>query len=61
MRRLEDSAIKAGANLIWLHVDAENTAAHHLYEAHGYVCQGGEENYYPRGRTALIYTKELSQ
>ena len=60
MRRLEGSAIEAGASLIWLHVDAENTAALHLYEAHGYARQGREENYYPRGRDALIYVKPLS-
>jgi ribosomal-protein-alanine N-acetyltransferase len=59
MRRLEDSAIKAGARLIWLHVDAENSAALHLYEAHGYTRQGREENFYPRGRAALIYVKQL--
>ncbi len=60
MRRLEDSAIKTGARLIWLHVDVENTAALHLYEVHGYARQGREENYYPRGRAALIYVKSLS-
>jgi ribosomal protein S18 acetylase RimI-like enzyme len=58
-RRLEDSAIKAGARLIWLHVDAENSPALSLYETHGYTRQGREENYYPRGRAALIYSKEL--
>jgi ribosomal protein S18 acetylase RimI-like enzyme len=61
MRRLEDSAIKAGAHIIWLHVDAENAAALRLYEAHGYSREGREENYYPRGRDALIYVKLLSQ
>jgi [ribosomal protein S18]-alanine N-acetyltransferase len=59
MRRLEDSAIRAGASLIWLHVDAENSAAQRLYERHAYACQGREENYYPRGRAALIYLKPL--
>jgi ribosomal-protein-alanine N-acetyltransferase len=57
MRRLEDSATQAGASLIWLHVDAENSAALRLYEAQGYACQGREENFYPRGRAALIYSK----
>lgn len=59
MRRLEDSALKAGAKLIWLHVDAENTAAQGLYERHGYTRQGREENYYPRSRAALIYVKRF--
>ena len=59
MRRLEDSAIKAGAKLIWLHVDAENLAAVRLYEKHGYMLKGREENYYPRRRAALVYAKEL--
>jgi ribosomal-protein-alanine N-acetyltransferase len=59
MRRLEESAIKSGAQLIWLHVDAENTAAQCLYETHGYTRQGREENYYPRGRAALVYAKQL--
>jgi len=59
MRRLEGSAIDAGASLIWLHVDAENKAAQRLYEMHGYSRKGREENYYPRGRAALIYVKQL--
>jgi ribosomal-protein-alanine N-acetyltransferase len=61
MRRLEDSAIKASARLIWLHVDAENTVAHRLYERHDYTRQGREENYYPRGHAALIYAKPLAE
>jgi [ribosomal protein S18]-alanine N-acetyltransferase len=60
MRRLDDSANKAGAQLIWLHVDAENSAAQRLYERHTYTRQGREENYYPRGRAAIIYVKSLS-
>ena len=60
MRRLEDSAIKAGAQLIWLHVDAENAAARHLYEAHSYTRRSREENYYPRGRAAFTYSKSLA-
>jgi ribosomal protein S18 acetylase RimI-like enzyme len=60
MRRLEESAIKAGARLIWLHVDAENSAAQRLYETHGYTRQGREENYYPSGRAALIYSKPIA-
>jgi ribosomal-protein-alanine N-acetyltransferase len=60
MRRLEASAIEAGARFIWLHVDAENSTAQRLYERHGYTRQGREENYYPRGRAALIYVKPLA-
>lgn len=59
MLRLDNSAIKAGAGLIWLHVDAENAAAQHLYERHGYTRQSREENFYPRGRAALIYAKPI--
>lgn len=57
LRRLETSAHAAGAALIWLHVDAQNSAAVHLYEAHGYEQQGREENYYAGQRDALIYAK----
>lgn len=60
LRRLQASAQNAGAVLIWLHVDAENTVAIRIYEAHGYVCQGREENYYARRRAALIYAKPLN-
>jgi ribosomal protein S18 acetylase RimI-like enzyme len=60
LRRLEGSAIESGARLIWLHVDVENTAGIHLYEAQGFMRQGREENFYPRGRDALIYAKPLS-
>jgi ribosomal protein S18 acetylase RimI-like enzyme len=55
--RIEGSAQAAGAILVWLHVDAENTAAIRLYEAHGYACRGKQENFYPQGRPALIYVK----
>jgi ribosomal protein S18 acetylase RimI-like enzyme len=61
MRRIEDSASKAGARFIWLHVDAENEAAMRLYETHGYTPKGREENYYPRGRAAFVYAKQLKQ
>ncbi|MGA9068795.1 MAG: N-acetyltransferase [Terracidiphilus sp.] len=59
LRRLEASASAAGAVLIWLHVEAKNAAAIHLYERQGYQCQGRQENYYPEGRAALLYTKLL--
>jgi ribosomal protein S18 acetylase RimI-like enzyme len=59
LRRLEASASAAGAALIWLHVEAANAAAIHLYEAHGYHCQSRCENYYPEGRAAFIYVKTL--
>jgi ribosomal protein S18 acetylase RimI-like enzyme len=59
LRRIEESARSAGAQAIWLHVDAQNAAAIHLYEANGYRSEGREENYYTRGRAALIYGKPL--
>lgn len=59
LRCLESSAQSAGAELIWLHVDAENAPAIRLYESHAYERKGSEENYYPNGSTALIYAKQL--
>ncbi len=56
---IEDSARSANAGWIWLHVDAGNEGAIRLYEAHGYGCEGTEENYYAPGRAALIYAKRL--
>jgi ribosomal protein S18 acetylase RimI-like enzyme len=56
---IERSARAAGARLIWLHVEAENSHAIRLYEAHGYIRKGRRENYYPQGRAALIYVKAL--
>jgi [ribosomal protein S18]-alanine N-acetyltransferase len=61
MRRIEGSAIDAGAELIWLHVDSENQAAIRLYEKEGFALQGREVNYYPRGRDALIFKKPLAR
>jgi ribosomal protein S18 acetylase RimI-like enzyme len=57
--RTESSARHAGACLIWLHVREANAGAIRLYEAHGYRCEGREENYYPLGRPALIYGKRM--
>lgn len=59
LRGIEASARAAGASLIWLHVSAENAAAIRLYQAQGYLLQGREENYYPRGHAALIYAREF--
>lgn len=59
LRCVEGSAHSAGAAVLWLHVDAENASAIRLYAVHGYVLQGREENFYPRGRTALIYAKRI--
>jgi ribosomal-protein-alanine N-acetyltransferase len=59
LTRLEESAQKAGALTIWLHVDAENAPAIRLYQAHGYAKQGREEHYYARHRAAEIYSKSL--
>jgi ribosomal-protein-alanine N-acetyltransferase len=60
LRLIESAAQSAGAQIIWLHVDAENTSAIHLYEMHGYGREGREGNFYPRGRAALVYAKPLS-
>ena len=60
LTRIEQSAQSAGAAAIWLHVDAENTPAIQLYEAHGYNKQGREEHYYARHRAADIYSKPLT-
>jgi ribosomal protein S18 acetylase RimI-like enzyme len=60
LTRLEDSAQKAGALSIWLHVDTENAPAIRLYQAHGYNKQGREEHYYSRHRAADIYSKALN-
>ena len=57
--RIEGSARAAGAQAIWLHVDAQNAGAIRLYEANGYRSVGREENYYARNRAALIYAKPL--
>ena len=60
LRRMENSACVAGAASIWLHVDAENALAIRVYERHGYQLSGREEDYYGRGRAALIYARPLS-
>jgi ribosomal protein S18 acetylase RimI-like enzyme len=59
LQRMESSACAAGTVAIWLHVDAENAAAIRVYERGGYRLSGREEDYYGRGRVALIYAKQL--
>lgn len=59
LHHIEGSARHAGAVMIWLHVETENTAAIRLYEAQGYRCEGRQENYYPLGHAAFIYKKWL--
>jgi ribosomal protein S18 acetylase RimI-like enzyme len=59
LKRIEASAQAANACLIWLHVEDANAGAVRLYEAHGYLCEGREEEYYGAGRAALIYAKRL--
>lgn len=58
--RTEVSARGAGACAINLHVEATNAGAIRLYEVNGYHCEGRKENYYPRGKSALIYVKRLN-
>ena len=60
LRRLEESAASAGAELIWLHVDVENEAAIRLYRAAGYEQKGRHEHYYARYRAAEVYMKGLA-
>ncbi|MGA2048851.1 MAG: N-acetyltransferase [Terracidiphilus sp.] len=60
LRRMEGSAWVACACSSWLHVDAENAGAIRVYERFGYRLVGKEEDYYGRGRAALIYEKPLA-
>jgi len=57
--RIEGSARDAGARRVWLHVEEENAAAIRLYESQEYSRVGRQEDYYPLGHAALIYTKCL--
>jgi len=59
LRRLEGSANAERAVQIWLHVDAENTAAIQLYERSGYCNSGRADHFYARNRPASIYVKNL--
>lgn len=59
LQRIETSARAVNCKIIWLHVDADNIGAIHLYTTRGYVCEGRAENYYARRRAALIYRKIL--
>jgi ribosomal-protein-alanine N-acetyltransferase len=59
LRLAEGSARNAGAELMWLHVDAENDGAIRLYERNGYSLKGREEDYYARSRAALVYARSL--
>lgn len=59
LRRIEASAHAANCKIIWLHVDADNIGAIHLYTTSGYVYEGRAGNYYARGRAALIYCRTL--
>lgn len=59
LRRLEGSANAERASEIWLHVDAENVPAIHLYERSGYHKSGRVDHYYARNRSAVVYLKTL--
>ena len=61
LQLIEQSALDAGASLIWLHVDAANAPAIALYSAAGYVQQGSEDNYYGPGRPAKLYIHPLQR
>ena len=60
LSRVESSATAAGAEGIWLHVAEENSSAIRLYQAHGYLPQGREQNYYSNGTDGLIFSKPLA-
>jgi ribosomal-protein-alanine N-acetyltransferase len=60
LRRCEESARSAGANEVWLHVDAQNEAAIALYRVHGFELRAQEDGYYPEGRAAEVYAKRLT-
>lgn len=57
----EESARKAKADLVWLHVEEKNQAAIRLYERAGFHPVGREENYYPEKKAALVYLKRLAE
>ncbi len=59
LSRIESSAIAAGAYEIGLHVAEGNTAAIRLYQAHGYLPRGREQNYYSNGTDGIIFSKSL--
>lgn len=55
----EVSVLTASSDTISLHVDAANDLAIRLYERCGYRRRGRKENFYARGRAALLYVKQL--
>jgi ribosomal protein S18 acetylase RimI-like enzyme len=61
LARVEGSALHAGADPIWLHVDEQNSVAQRLYKAQGYSARDRVEDYYAQGRAALVYSKSLAQ
>ncbi len=61
LRKAAGSAQAAGAETIWLHVEARNEAALRLYGRHGYVESGSAEDFYGPGRGARILVKTLRE
>lgn len=60
LRKCEESALKAGAKLVWLHVAEMNVEAIRLYEVNGYQRVGAEEHFYAPERHAYLYRKQVS-
>lgn len=59
LQKVEESALAAGANAIWLHVEARNEAAQRLYRRHGFHEAGAAEDFYGPGCGAQILLKLL--
>ena len=59
MEQLEAQARAAGSLGMTLHVYAGNAGAIRFYEELGYSRAGRAENFYGRGKDALVYRKDL--
>jgi ribosomal protein S18 acetylase RimI-like enzyme len=55
----EVSVLTRSVQTMSLHVDEDNDSAIRLYERCGYRRRGRKDNFYARGRSALLYVKQL--